>query len=133
MSNESKLAATWCPACEDFLCTDCNRHHAKSSSSKKHIVISMENYPIVPSFIISIKNRCTKHGNKYELYCSIHNKAKLPTVVPFKNTPIFIYAFNMRTIYPVIYSKYLFIYFSEPHWWRKIVSVLSSSAVDRGL
>ena len=38
----------------------------------------------------------------------------------------------MRTIYPVIYSKYLFIYFSEPHWWRKIVSVLSSSAVDRG-
>jgi hypothetical protein len=98
-----------------------------------------------------------------------HNKVKLPTVVPFKNTPIFIYAFNqtllfrlnaaflasgenkylfrslrfdptaafiyafnMRTIYPVIYSKYLFIYFSEPHWWRKIVSVLSSSAVDRG-
>jgi hypothetical protein len=50
----------------------------------------------------------------------------------FKNTSIFIYAFNMRTIYPVIYSKYLFIYFSEPHWWRKIVSVLSSSAVDRG-
>ena len=39
----------------------------------------------------------------------------------------------MRTIYPVIYSKYLFIYFSEPHWWRKIVSVLSSSAVDRGV
>ena len=59
-------------------------------------------------------------------------KVKLPTVVPFKNTPIFIYALNMRTIYPVIYSKYLFIYFSEPHWWRKIVSVLSSSAVDRG-
>ena len=72
--NESKLAATWCPACEDFLCTDCNRHRAKSSSSKKHIVISMENYPILPSFIISIKNRCTKHGNKYELYCSIHGE-----------------------------------------------------------
>ena len=57
--NESRLAATWCPACEDFLCADCNRHHAKSSSSKQHIVISMENYPILPSSIISIKNRCT--------------------------------------------------------------------------
>jgi hypothetical protein len=39
--NESKLAATWCPACEDFLCTDCKRHHAKSSSSKKHIAIDV--------------------------------------------------------------------------------------------
>jgi hypothetical protein len=54
-------------------------------------------------------------------------KGKLPKVVPFKNTPISIYAFNMRTIYPVIYSKYLFIYFSEPHWWRKIVSVIMKS------
>jgi hypothetical protein len=34
--NESKLAATWCPECEDFLCTDCNRHHARSSSTKQH-------------------------------------------------------------------------------------------------
>ena len=70
--NESKLAASWCPECEDFLCTDCNRHHARSSSSKQHIVISMENYQKLPSSILSIKNRCTKHGNKYEFYCSIH-------------------------------------------------------------
>jgi hypothetical protein len=27
----------------------------------------------LPSSIVSIKNRCNKHGNKYELYCSIHN------------------------------------------------------------
>jgi hypothetical protein len=52
--------------CEDFLCTDCNRHHFRSSSSKQHIVISMENYQKLPSSILSIKNRCTKHGNKYE-------------------------------------------------------------------
>ena len=32
----------------------------------------MENYQKLPSSIISIKNRCTKHGNKYEFYCSIH-------------------------------------------------------------
>ena len=70
--NESKLAATWCSECEDFLCTDCNRHHSRSSSSKQHIVISMENYQKLPRSILSIKNRCTKHGNKYEFYCSIH-------------------------------------------------------------
>ena len=71
--NESKLAATWCPECEDFLCTECNRHHARSSSTKQHIVISMENYQKIPSSIVSIRNRCNKHGNKYELYCSIHD------------------------------------------------------------
>ena len=71
--NESKLAATWCPECEDFLCTDCNRHHARSSSTKQHIVISMENYQKLPSSIVSIKNRCNKHGNTYEFYCSIHD------------------------------------------------------------
>ena len=32
----------------------------------------MENYQKLPSSILSIKNRCNKHGNKYELYCSIH-------------------------------------------------------------
>jgi hypothetical protein len=31
----------------------------------------------------------------------------------FKNTPTFIYALNMRTVYPVIYSKYSFIYFFQ--------------------
>ena len=71
-ANESKLAATWCPECEDFLCTDCNRHHSRSSATKQHIVISMENYQKFPSSIQSIKNRCTKHGNKYEFYCLIH-------------------------------------------------------------
>ena len=71
--NESKLAATWCPECEDFLCTDCNRHHSRSSATKQHIVISMEIYQKLPSSILSIKNRCTKHGNKYEFYCSIHD------------------------------------------------------------
>ena len=70
--NESKLVATWCPECDDFLCTDCNRHHSRSSATKQHIVISMENYQKLPSSILSIKNRCTKHDNKYEFYCSIH-------------------------------------------------------------
>ena len=40
---------------------------------KQHIVISMENYQRFPSSIQSIKNRCTKHGNKYEFYCLIHD------------------------------------------------------------
>ena len=70
--NTSKLAATWCPECEDFLCTDCNRHHSRSSATKQHIVISIENYQKLPSSILSIKNRCTKHDNKNEFYCSIH-------------------------------------------------------------
>jgi hypothetical protein len=73
--SESKLAATLCPECADFLCTNCNMHHSRSSSSKQHIVISIENYQKLPSHIRSIKNRCTKHGNRYELYCAIHDIA----------------------------------------------------------
>jgi hypothetical protein len=34
---------------------------------------SIGNYQKLPSYIVSIKNRCDKHGNKYELYCSIHD------------------------------------------------------------
>ena len=49
--NESKLTVAWCPECVDFLCTDCNRHHARSSLSKQHIVISMENYQKLLSYI----------------------------------------------------------------------------------
>ena len=33
---------------------------------------TMEKYQKLPSSIISIKNRCNKHGKQYELYCSIH-------------------------------------------------------------
>ena len=32
----------------------------------------MENYQKLPSSILSIKNRCTKHGNRYEFYFSRH-------------------------------------------------------------
>ena len=32
----------------------------------------MENYRKLPSSILSIKNRCTKHGNRYEFYCTVH-------------------------------------------------------------
>jgi hypothetical protein len=35
----------------------------------------------------------------------------------FKNSTIFIYAFTMRTAYPVIYSKYSFIYFFRLIWF----------------
>jgi hypothetical protein len=73
--NESKLEATWCPECEDILCTNCSMHHSRSSSSKQQIVISIENYQKLPSHIRSIKNRGTKHGNMYEFYCSIHDIA----------------------------------------------------------
>ena len=33
----------------------------------------MENYQKLHSSILSIKNRCNKHSNKHELYCSIHD------------------------------------------------------------
>jgi hypothetical protein len=40
-----------------------------SEISDKHFLFCLS---ISEISILSIKNRCTKHGNKYEFYCSIH-------------------------------------------------------------
>ncbi|CAC5377459.1 unnamed protein product [Mytilus coruscus] len=64
-----KTAITWCPECQVFLCTDCEKHHNKSED---HKTISSKEYSTLPSFMQELRSQCGDHKKKYEFYCSFH-------------------------------------------------------------
>ncbi|CAG2232754.1 unnamed protein product [Mytilus edulis] len=68
----STEAVRWCIECEVFLCTDCEKHHKKSRSSKAHNTMSTKDYHNLPKFMQEISSQCRDHKKKYELYCSFH-------------------------------------------------------------
>ncbi|CAG2236803.1 unnamed protein product [Mytilus edulis] len=68
----STEAVRWCIECEVFLCTDCEKHHKKSRSSKAHNTMSTKDYHNLPKFMQDISSQCRDHKKKYELYCSFH-------------------------------------------------------------
>ncbi|XP_063411853.1 E3 ubiquitin-protein ligase Midline-1-like [Mytilus trossulus] len=68
----STEAVKWCIECEVFLCTDCEKHHKKSRSSKAHNTMSTKDYHNLPKFMQEISSQCRDHKKKYELYCSFH-------------------------------------------------------------
>ncbi|XP_071150479.1 uncharacterized protein [Mytilus edulis] len=68
----STEAVRWCIECEVFLCTDCEKHHKKSRSSKAHNTMSTKDYHNLPKFMQDLSSQCRDHKKKYELYCSFH-------------------------------------------------------------
>ncbi|XP_052106460.1 uncharacterized protein LOC127738990 isoform X1 [Mytilus californianus] len=68
----STEAVTWCTECEVFLCTDCEKHHKRSRTSKEHKTISSTEYHKLPQFMLDISSQCKDHKKKFELYCSFH-------------------------------------------------------------
>ncbi|XP_076095795.1 uncharacterized protein LOC143066870 [Mytilus galloprovincialis] len=68
----STEAVTWCTECEVFLCTDCEKHHTKSRTSKDHKTMSNKDYHKLPKFMLEISSQCRDHKKKFELYCSFH-------------------------------------------------------------
>ncbi|CAC5390682.1 unnamed protein product [Mytilus coruscus] len=65
-------AVEWCIECEVFLCTDCEKHHKKSRTSKDHKTMSTKDYHELPRFMQEISNQCRDHKKKFDLYCSFH-------------------------------------------------------------
>ncbi|CAC5358188.1 unnamed protein product [Mytilus coruscus] len=66
-------AVTWCTKCEMLLCTDCEKHHTKSRTSKDHKTMSTKDYHKLPKFMLEISSQCRDHKKKFELYCSNHD------------------------------------------------------------
>ncbi|XP_052106751.1 uncharacterized protein LOC127739181 [Mytilus californianus] len=66
-------AVTWCIECEVFLCTDCEKHHTKSRTSKDHKTMSTKDYHKLPKFMLEISSQCRDHKKRFELYCSFHD------------------------------------------------------------
>ncbi|CAC5358182.1 unnamed protein product [Mytilus coruscus] len=69
----STEAVTWCIECEVFLCTDCEKHHKKSRTSKDHKTMSTIDYHMLPKLMLEISSQCRDHKKKFELYCSFHD------------------------------------------------------------
>ncbi|CAC5401078.1 unnamed protein product [Mytilus coruscus] len=66
-------AVHWCSECEEGLCADCYTHHTHSKTSRKHGIITIDDYEKLPAFIREKRHYCNEHDEKYEYFCSVHN------------------------------------------------------------
>lgn len=70
--NIRKDAKRWCTDCKEGLCENCDNVHKNNKTSRRHNVISTENYCKVVN--ISISEVCEHHGEELDSYCKIHDK-----------------------------------------------------------
>jgi len=71
----SKLSEVWCPVCEEGLCAECIEYHSLVKLSRGHITIPISEYQKLPSFVLEIKEHCSEHHEKFNLYCKEHECA----------------------------------------------------------
>lgn len=70
----STFAVTWCPDCDEALCSECKDHHDASKIAKFHKTISLTEFNKLPSFIKDTSVYCTDHDQRCELYCCSHRQ-----------------------------------------------------------
>ncbi|CAG2254185.1 unnamed protein product [Mytilus edulis] len=68
-----KDAKKWCTDCEDGYCEDCEKVHRSTKMSRNHTLISIADYQKIKD--VSVKQICENHGERFDLYCSTHDKA----------------------------------------------------------
>jgi hypothetical protein len=67
-------AMNWCSECDDFLCSDCLKHHKSSKSSTNHSTMSLEDYRELPTVVQTLNYHCEDHDEKLDLFCPVHNR-----------------------------------------------------------
>ena len=68
----SKLSEVWCPDCDEGLCAECLDHHILVKPSRSHTTIPIAEYQNLPSYVLEIKEHCSEHHEKFNLYCKEH-------------------------------------------------------------
>ena len=68
----SKSSEFWCPDCEEGLCAECIEYHSLVKLSRVHITISIAEYRKLPSYVLEIKEHCSEHNGKFQLFCNEH-------------------------------------------------------------
>ena len=68
----SKPSEVWCPECEEGLCAECLDHHSLAKPSRNHTTIPVTEYRKLPSYVLEIKEHCSEHNGKFQLYCKKH-------------------------------------------------------------
>ncbi|XP_071137241.1 E3 ubiquitin/ISG15 ligase TRIM25-like [Mytilus edulis] len=70
----SHVADYWCPECDEGLCSTCKNYHGVSIASRKHGIISIDDYKKLPAEICKIKQNCTEHDKNFQMFCPRHDK-----------------------------------------------------------
>ncbi|XP_063412298.1 uncharacterized protein LOC134695053 [Mytilus trossulus] len=65
-------AVVWCPTCDEGLCDECSGHHSAAKATRGHKLINSDHYKEMPRKMIEELNKCTKHDERYELFCPNH-------------------------------------------------------------
>ena len=68
----SKPSEVWCPDCEEGLCAECIEHHSLVKLSRDHITIPIAEYRKLPSYVLEVKEHCSEHNGKFQIYCTEH-------------------------------------------------------------
>ena len=68
----SKPSQVWCPDCDEGLCTECLDHHSLAKPCRTHTPIPIAQYRKLPSYVLEIKEHCSEHNGKFQLYCKEH-------------------------------------------------------------
>ncbi|XP_071123697.1 tripartite motif-containing protein 5-like [Mytilus edulis] len=65
-------SVSWCPECDEGFCSGCVEHHSLAKASRHHKTIPMAEYQMLPPDVLQILQSCTKHDEKFLLYCKDH-------------------------------------------------------------
>ncbi|XP_063400260.1 uncharacterized protein LOC134684880 [Mytilus trossulus] len=68
----TKPSIVWCTECEEGLCTQCIKHHTASKASRNHNTLPINEYQELPNDVKKITENCSKHNEKYTIYCRKH-------------------------------------------------------------
>ncbi|CAG2246758.1 unnamed protein product [Mytilus edulis] len=68
----TKPSIVWCTECDEGLCKECQEHHGLSKASRRHKVIPINEYQKLPSDVLKITQYCSKHDEKFQIYCKKH-------------------------------------------------------------
>ena len=68
----SKPSEVWCRDCEEGFCTECIEYHSSWKLSRSHTTIPIAEYQKLPSYVLKIKEHCSEHQEKFNLYCKEH-------------------------------------------------------------
>ncbi|CAG2255306.1 unnamed protein product [Mytilus edulis] len=68
----TKPTVSWCSECDEGFCSDCVEHHSLAKATRHHKTMPMDDYQTLPPEVLQIPQSCTKHDEKFILYCKDH-------------------------------------------------------------
>ena len=68
----SKPSEVWCPDCDEGLCAECLDQHSLAKPCRTHTPIPITEYQKLPSYVLEIKEHCSEHHEKLNLFCKEH-------------------------------------------------------------